>query len=464
MWILSIIFVGLPMAYIFFKDNSHCSGSYIKNVGLSKAILYNIPMVLGTFVLYVFCSSFGIIICEIVFFSPFAFFFWSVAHSRYTYETRSVVGKKAFDFILDNKSVFTNTSDTTTDATNDAANDDKQVPGTPNEIKVLNNIRQQEIMSAQAKYNQTVAKHSNYIYLMKKHESNSIDKKITFSTQERLFRVIFVNYCFIKVFKYAKNKPFVIWMDDDENIDNEWANITLRKLRQKLCWTRSYHTIWERCKEPFIEEPKNRKEELKDTIEFRDADWYCFKVLRDAFLLFYCCFMLYIFFPLFLISRIFSMCFPLISIIYFRFNIESIELLQWLLTICYVIFIFAWIIAVVRCLDYYHWTMHVLPYYSWGAFHYGSSKEEINYQLNRLNIMQKFYFMRLDEKFLYSKRKQVVIEILGKDIGGLIVSFWPKFDMKQWLDQLCKECKELDDCNEYVYESRHAIYELENEQ
>ena len=37
------------------------------------------------------------------------------------------------------------------------------------------------------------------------------------------------------------------------------------------------------------------------------------------------------------------------------------------------------------------------------------------------------------------KRIQTVIDILGKDIGGLVVGFWPKFEHKELMKKLEEE-------------------------
>ena len=65
-------------------------------------------------------------------------------------------------------------------------------------------------------------------------------------------------------------------------------------------------------------------------------------------------------------------------------------------------------------------------------------------KIEGLNIMQKYYCKRLINKFVDDEARKIVIQILGKDIGGLIVSYFgPKFEFKQWLmdlqDQLSKK-------------------------
>ena len=147
--------------------------------------------------------------------------------------------------------------------------------------------------------------------------------------------------------------------------------------------------------------------------------------------------MLFIFFPLFLLSRLFSIFFPLIAIIYFNFDIESIQLLQWILTGLYAVFMCAWVIAAIRCFYFYHWTVRLFPGLN---FWYPSSRNK----QKGLNLMQKYYNRRLNEKFVYDQGRKVVIEILGKDIGRLVISFWPKFEFVEWIKELEQDLLHLD--------------------
>ena len=42
---------------------------------------------------------------------------------------------------------------------------------------------------------------------------------------------------------------------------------------------------------------------------------------------------------------------------------------------------------------------------------------------DRFNLMQEYYNRRLDDKLIFQEAIKVIIEILRKDIGGLVVSF-----------------------------------------
>ena len=140
-------------------------------------------------------------------------------------------------------------------------------------------------------------------------------------------------------------------------------------------------------------------------------------------------------FPLFIIGQIFSRFFPLIAFIYYEFDIENVQLLQWILTIAYTVLLIAWFIAFIRCINYYKWTNAVLP----SSGRYWSDCYNEVYCCKNLNLIQKYYNIRCDMKYIDKKRRQVVIEILGKDIGNLIVSYWSHFEMKHLLYAIDQE-------------------------
>ena len=163
--------------------------------------------------------------------------------------------------------------------------------------------------------------------------------------------------------------------------------------------------------------------------EFSDiADDTCKDTVVNALVAFYVFFMVYILLPLFVISRLFSMWFPIISLIYFGFDSNSVQLLQLTLTMIYAVLVIVWIISAIECYKFYYWTTHLFPSFKNGNF---SLKYVLQKQISQLMRMQQYYDERCDQVFLDVKRKQVVIEILGRDIGGLVISFWPHFDLKE---------------------------------
>ena len=144
---------------------------------------------------------------------------------------------------------------------------------------------------------------------------------------------------------------------------------------------------------------------------------------------------LFVIFPIFLLSRTFSLFFPFVAIIYYGFDdIESIQLFQWLLTSIYFILIVCYIVACLNCIKFYIWTSHLFVgclQSTWYGVQYCEEQ-----QLHRLNLMQQVYYQRFDQVYIEKQRKKMVIEILGKDIGGLIVSYWPLFEWTQLIQQI----------------------------
>ena len=147
----------------------------------------------------------------------------------------------------------------------------------------------------------------------------------------------------------------------------------------------------------------------------------------------------FIIFPLFIIGQLFSRLFPLISLIYYNFDVKSVELLQWLLTGAYTVLTISWLIALINCINYYHWTSHLLP----GHPSYWGHVNKDAYVYPNLNLLQKYYNIRCDIKFVDIKRKEMVLKLLGKDIGGLVVSYWPKFDLKQMINAIDQDFERL---------------------
>ena len=153
------------------------------------------------------------------------------------------------------------------------------------------------------------------------------------------------------------------------------------------------------------------------------------------------CLCQFLIFPMFVIGQMFSRFFPLIVIIYYQFDVENVELLQLILIMAYTILLIAWLIAFIQCTNYYQWTNAVLP--KFGRFWYTSSNDAYCYK--NLNVMQKYYNIRCRIKYIDRKRREVVIEILGKDIGNLVASYayCLHFDLKQLLDTIDQEFWEI---------------------
>ena len=406
MWIFSCLFIGVPIALQTYDDVFDCNRLYCKSNGCFKTIFEESLYMLLWLVLFCFGASFAIIICEIAGFAPLAGYMFLLEHERYMSGQKSVFTKKAFDFIFNNKSLY----DPITES--DSAGIEK-VDGDA----VVDTNQGMQYQWQQSKTQTKVV----------------ISNRIIFGQKEQLFRLIFINYCWIEYFGFTEDKKLIKYLNME--MKNEWSNVTLTTLGINSD-DEDYSGLWSIVSAPFRILPKTFKRDID--VAMSDTDPYkgCYIFYRKCCLV-YCYFILYVFIPLFVLSRLFSIFFPLIALIYFNFDIESIQLLQWILTILYVVFMTAWIISAIRCFYFYHWTIRFFPGLSyWDP---GDDRRDISRNKRRLNLMQKYYNHRLNDKFVYNEGRKVVIEILGKDIGSLVVSFWPKFEFQQWLNDLKSE-------------------------
>lgn len=176
-----ITFVGLTVCFALFDEartQLYGCDSTIALCGLFFVVV----------IIWIIGSTFSIIICEIIFFSPFALVAYNSAHENYVGGFKSILAKKAFDFIIDNKSLYTKIQNET--SINDAWFDTME---------------------------------SN----MKNYQSKN--GRILNTNDEIRFRLMFVNYCFVKHFGYKDDKVMTAYLD--KHVDNEWKDVTLKDLR-----------------------------------------------------------------------------------------------------------------------------------------------------------------------------------------------------------------------------------------
>ena len=411
MWALSCICIGIPIACLTFQWAFEISRRDIVRNGCDIYVCCIGAAILLWIVLYCFGATFGIVLCEIVGFAPFAGYMFIVEHNRHMNGSTSKYAKIAFDFIFDNKSLYQTIESATSTAV------------------VKDNTKQQQQHEQDGTgMNQELKFEPNAVMAVK--------NKVLLSKDEQLFRLIFINYCWIGYFRFASDKILIKYLN--KNIDNQWSNVTLSSLGANTHYDEvqedhKFLNLTSLFTASYKIFPKEMKKKLSKAMNDNGPCKDCY-ILWHKFCVFYVYFMLYVFFPLFVLSRLFSIFFPLIAMIYFNFDIKSIQLLQWILTILHTIFVCAWIIAAIRCFRFYRVTMQLFPGLNYWSVNGGFITT--NGQEKRLNLMQKYYNQRINEKFIYDQSRKIVIEILGKDIGGLIVSFWPKFDLGQWLQDL----------------------------
>ena len=431
-WILVSFFSGGFFCCIYFwvdvKANiGKTHGARLRINGGWFGLLKNCtPYFLKYFILWLFGCTFGVVLSEIVLFSPFAFISWSIAHQRYTEAEISISGKKLFDFVLDCKSMYSIID----------IEDKNEKP----KLSKENQVKFKELKLDGMDHDSKVSNYNyNYNYKVSYRQRRHL-----LTGEAREFRVIYANYCLIS--KYQMTKDSGIEEHLNKNIENGWSDVTMETLRQNCAlpenglWYKEFFDVWENI----IGYEHRAWNTVKEEWDDDRAYWY--EVIALGFRLVYVYFLCWIVFPLFCLSRIFSMFFPIIAIIYWDFDVKDIQLLQWLLTIVYGILVICWIISFVRCMDFYYWTTHLFPGDRSGQV---TDINERRWNLIRLNLMQKYYDKWVNQVFIEKERIKMVIEILGTDIGGLIVSFWPKFHLKQVLDQMGHEYGRID--KEYFF-------------
>ena len=418
MWALACVLVGGFLCSILFADTvgdnlGYTHYSRVKKHGLCWVIMKSLQYLLGWFIIWILGSTFAILLCEVIFFAPFAFVMWIAAHERFVDPPASMYCKKIFDFILDNKSMVTKKGD-----------------------EYLIHFRDPEWFEQNADCSNTIG-------------DDNIDQWLGFrekrilktSSKERLFRLVYANYFLgSNVCQYKYDRKLGQYLADESNISNGWKDVTLAKLREncknkeKAAFWKTFKLEWDSICDDWKTDWRNETRTLnRDCEDVWDLIWAAFKV-------FYLYFMTFFGLPLFVVSRLLSMFFPIISMVYLNFDLKSVSLLQLVFTVVYAILIISWMFALIKCMQFYYWSTHLFPGNDSSYWH---GTLGIGISFRRLNLMQKYYNLRNDAIFIEKKRIETVIDILGKDVGGLIVSYWPQFEFSQLMKQLKDEEKNM---------------------
>ena len=409
-WGLVCIFVGGPICGLLFFHSIEDNLGYthyvrIRDYGKCGVIFYSLPYLLGWFIVWILLSAFATVLCEVIFFAPFAFACWMVAHERFVDAPASMYAKKVFDFILDNKSMETKADG-----------------------EYLIHLRDSKWLEENTDYTNTM--HNDVFNHLQFRDKRMLNT----SKKERLFRLAYANYFLgSEICGYKSDVKLASYLRDELNISNSWQNVTCATLRQNCNDGPVDSAFWLRFKREWKEMMSDFKDDLTVDLHGTNMGRDYSDIIWDLFRIIYMYFMTYVGLPLFFLSRLFSMFFPVISMVYLQFDLKSVSLLQLVFTVTYGVLIFWWIIALVKCMQFYYWSTHLFPgdeSMSWKMAY------NIKFNLRRLNLMQKYYNLRNDAVFVEPKRIEMVINILGKDIGGLVVSFWPKIQFKQFWNQL----------------------------
>ena len=118
-------------------------------------------------------------------------------------------------------------------------------------------------------------------------------------------------------------------------------------------------------------------------------------------------------------------------LVFLNFDVKSIQLLQWLLTIIYGLLVFLWTVAFVECFKFYHWTSHLFFDDTWHSW-------ERDWIWCKIKILWYHWYACWCCIYGY-ERIEMVIGIVGKDIGRLIASYWPTCDLQRSLEKYEQE-------------------------
>ena len=137
----------------------------------------------------------------------------------------------------------------------------------------------------------------------------------------------------------------------------------------------------------------------------------------------------FILFPIWCLSRMFFLIFPLIVIIdsYEKGNLPGIGSIQFILTIAYWTFCVAWIIAFYKVCQYYFWIHHIAV-----GGHLSMYKSNANKCFE--NIVKRYN--KLSQVLIV---KKIVFGCIGKDIGSIVFDYWVHIEIEDKANNEQKE-------------------------
>ena len=157
----------------------------------------------------------------------------------------------------------------------------------------------------------------------------------------------------------------------------------------------------------------------------------------------------YLLIPTLILSHIYSVLYPIISLITIikceivanDFRSHSIDnglFLPCSLTMIYIVIIILWIIFVIKSFNYYFWTMFLFPNSIENDCWDLSKGTEYGIHCHLLNTIQGEYDRRCRLIFLNHKRRQILAQVLDFDCAAIVVSFLPKckFELDKMLDSI----------------------------
>ena len=222
-WSLSILMAAIPFFWLkfwqFFRrkyGTTHYERALLE--GQCSIIMKGCIWFCVCLIIWLFSTFIGIICCELIVFSPFAFVMWYTRHRPFIeYVSVDLVSKKLFDFIFYNRALNTRLE----------------------KFEIID--KNGGKISQQLYYNQN-KKRMSYRYqpenlkskkkkdIVKNYKlSDKNRKQLIVNQKERMFRLLLLNYCCIKYLEYTRDEKLMIFLTS--HISTDWKNIEFEQLR-----------------------------------------------------------------------------------------------------------------------------------------------------------------------------------------------------------------------------------------
>ena len=144
----------------------------------------------------------------------------------------------------------------------------------------------------------------------------------------------------------------------------------------------------------------------------------------------------YVLFATCIISRIYSILFPLVLFVDYVLHLKDINKSGWklmntlivTLTVVYILLLISWGISFVKCIKFYMLTFYLLQ---------GSrSTNNSMFSVKKLNIFQEYYDIRCDLKYGNIERIKILHEYVPSDVVNTIWSYMSCLSFAEWLSNM----------------------------
>ena len=241
MWAAIIGIGAFPVFILFYwfvviEDQMGSSHSTrIIRHGWCFLIIYATLSLIGMFCLFSIGAVFALPLIEIIFFSPFAFFAYQAAHDKYVRRYKSIFVKKVFDFVLNNDTLYT---DLVKQKLNNRPITSKRIKRDEMKKNMIESYGEEQVPADVADFKNEEFDISEMVGVNFELSSNKIlskykmNHRILLSKEEKLFRLTFMNYCFIKFYAFVDDMKLIAFLENKENMETEWQHVTLNQLAQ----------------------------------------------------------------------------------------------------------------------------------------------------------------------------------------------------------------------------------------